>query len=566
MNQIYRKLLVYTGAAPDKYRDYNLRQLYPDVIKAMGLESKRLYKIIDDVVAYTGQKAEKIATAQTLAQQLEMFEERPDKITVNFIDFKNNITSLGTAILNMRETKLDVDYLMVSSGNVSISADKASILDKAWHEVKSFAASFFVDYNAVGNVYSKDEDKDSVVKVWIATGRDQGTILKTMVDDTFTLESGIKVNVEIVEAGALLNAVVAGRGPNVVLSVGADQPVNYALRNAVEDLTQFEDHKEVLNSFYKSAYRAYEFNDGLYAIPETQTYNVMFYRKDIMKELNLEVPNTWEELIHMLPTIQGNNMEVGIPTTASTTAPDLSVFYTLLYQNGSDVYDEKALKTIIDNEAGVKAFNTYTSFFTDYGMPKDYDFVSRFRSGQMPLGIANYSSYNTLMVSAPEIRGLWDFTLIPGTEKKDTAGNRIIDRSDYSTGTCTMMIKTKDENVKQNAWQFMKWWAQPDTQVRFGRELEALLGSSARYATANKDAFRQLAWSADNVEVLGEQWKSTVGFREVAGGYYTGRHITNAVRKVINKGEDPRETILEYSMTINEELKKKRIEFGLPNE
>ena len=566
LNQIYRKLLVYTGAAPDKYRDYNLGQLYPDVIKAMGLESKRLYKIIDDVVAYTGQKAEKIATAQTLAQQLEMFEERPDKITVNFIDFKNNITSLGTAILNMRETKLDVDYLIVSSGDVSISADKASMFDKVWHEVKSFTASFFVDYNAVGNVYGKDQDKDSVVKVWIATGRDQGTILKTMVDDTFTLESGIKVNVEIVEAGALLNAVVAGRGPNVVLSVGADQPVNYALRNAVEDLTQFEDHKEVLNSFYKSAYRAYEFNNGLYAIPETQTYNVMFYRKDIMKELNLQVPNTWEELIHMLPTIQGNNMEVGIPTTASTTAPDLSVFYTLLYQNGSDVYDEKALKTIIDNEAGVKAFNTYTSFFTDYGMPKDYDFVSRFRSGMMPIGIANYSSYNTLMVSAPEIRGLWDFTLIPGTEKKDTAGNRIIDRSDYSTGTCTMMIKTKDEKVKQNAWQFMKWWAQTDTQVRFGRELEALLGSSARYATANKDAFRQLAWSADNVEVLGEQWKSTVGFREVAGGYYTGRHITNAVRKVINNGEDPRETILEYSMTINEELKKKRIEFGLPNE
>jgi ABC-type glycerol-3-phosphate transport system substrate-binding protein len=129
-----------------------------------------------------------------------------------------------------------------------------------------------------------------------------------------------------------------------------------------------------------------------------------------------------------------------------------------------------------------------------------------------------------------------------------------------------MMIKTKDEKVKQNAWQFMKWWAETDTQVRFGRELEALLGSSARYATANKDAFRQLAWSADNVEVLGEQWKSTVGFQEVAGGYYTTRHITNAVRRVINKREDPRETVLEYSMTINEELKKKRIEFGLPIE
>lgn len=64
----------------------------------------------------------------------------------------------------------------------------------------------------------------------VVTGRDQGTILKTMVDDTFTPESGVKVNVEIVDPTALLNAVVAGRGPDVVLSVGADQPVNYALR------------------------------------------------------------------------------------------------------------------------------------------------------------------------------------------------------------------------------------------------------------------------------------------------------------------------------------------------
>lgn len=209
---------------------------------------------------------------------------------------------------------------------------------------------------------------------------------------------------------------------------------------------------------------------------------------------------------------------------------------------------------------------TYTSFFNDYGMPTEYDFVSRFRSGQMPIGIANYSIYNTLVVSAPEIRGLWDFTLIPATEVTDETGAVTKNRSVYSTGTCSMMIKTEDETVRQNAWTFMKWWAQTDTQVRFGRELEALLGSSARYATANREAFDQLAWSADDVEVLEEQWKSAVGFREVAGGYYTGRHIVNAVRKVINEKEDPRETILDYAITINDELIKKRTEFGLPTD
>jgi putative bacterial extracellular solute-binding protein len=290
----------------------------------------------------------------------------------------------------------------------------------------------------------------------------------------------------------------------------------------------------------------------------------MFYRKDILEELEIEVPQTWDEVINLLPTIQGNNMEIGIPSPTSTTLPDLSLYYTLLYQNGTDVYDEDAKQTIIDNEAGVNAFAQYTSFFTDYGMPTEYDFVSRFRSGQMPIGIAAYSTYNTLVVSAPEIRGLWDFTLIPGTVRTDDSGNETMDRSVYSTGTCSMMIRSEDEEKKQLSWEFMKWWAKTDTQVRFGRELEALLGSSARYATANTEAFSQLAWSADDVEILEEQWKSTVGFREVAGGYYTGRHIINAVRKVINEKEDPRETVLDYAITIDEELIKKRTEFGLP--
>ena len=399
-----------------------------------------------------------------------------------------------------------------------------------------------------------------------------------MVDDTFTPQTGIKVNVEIVAADALLTAVVAGRGPDVVLSVGADQPVNYALRNSVEDITQFPDYQEVLANYTPSSYEQYSLDGHIYAVPETQTFNVLFYRKDVLEQLELEVPNTWQELIEMLPTIQGNNMSIGLPsaggssssTTASTqvasNAPDLSMYFSLLFQYGGDLYNEKGTRTTVDEEAGVEAMADYIKYFNDYGIPTYFDFVSRFRSGEMPIGVANYATYNTLMVSAPEIRGLWDFTLIPGTEKVDENGETYIDRSDFITGSATMMIKQTDENNRQNAWEFMKWWAQIDTQVRFGREIEALLGSSARYATANINAFSQLAWSADDIEVLLAQWNQTVGIREVPGGYYTGRHITNAIRKVINDKDDARETIIDYAITINEELAKKRNEFGLPLE
>ena len=576
-NQIYRKILVYTGANPDRYRDYYIEANYPEVMEAMELESKRLFKIVDDTVSYSGQKADNIAAAQTVAQQMERFCEKPNKITLEFTTFKDNITALGTASLNMSETKLDIDYLVVSGTGVTPKKDKANIFTKLWHETKSFFASFFVDYNSVGDVYDESAD-DEVVKVWILTGRDQGTILKSMVDDTFTPESGVKVNVEIVDPTALLNAVLAGRGPNVVLSVGADQPVNYALRGAAEDITQFNDWEEVLSHYTPSSYEQYGLDGHIYAIPETQTFNVMFYRKDVLEEMGLEVPDTWQELIEMLPTIQGNNLSVGIPTaagssstTTATTAvasnvPDLSLYFTLLYQYGGDMYNEMGTKTTVDDEAGIRAFDDYVRYFNDYGLPTIYDFVSRFRSGEMPIGISAYSTYNTLMVSAPEIRGLWDFTLIPGTEYTNPDGTTYIDRSDFITGSATMMIATEDESLKQKSWEFMKWWAEPDTQVRFGREIEALLGSSARYATANKDAFEQLSWSSDDIKVLSEQWDQTVGIREVPGGYYTGRHITNAIRKVINDKDDTRETIIDYSIKINEEIEKKRNEFGLPME
>ena len=577
VNQIYRKILVYTGANPDRYRDYYIEANYPEVMEAMELESKRLFKIVDDTVSYSGQKAVNIAAAQTVAQQMERFCEKPNKITLEFTTFKDNITALGTASLNMSETKLDIDYLVVSGTGVTPKKDKANIFTKLWHETKSFFASFFVDYNSVGDVYDESAD-DEVVKVWILTGRDQGTILKSMVDDTFTPESGVKVNVEIVDPTALLNAVLAGRGPNVVLSVGADQPVNYALRGAAEDITQFNDWEEVLSHYTPSSYEQYGLDGHIYAIPETQTFNVMFYRKDVLEEMGLEVPDTWQELIEMLPTIQGNNLSVGIPTaagssstTTATTAvasnvPDLSLYFTLLYQYGGDMYNEMGTKTTVDDEAGIRAFDDYVRYFNDYGLPTIYDFVSRFRSGEMPIGISAYSTYNTLMVSAPEIRGLWDFTLIPGTEYTNPDGTTYIDRSDFITGSATMMIATEDESLKQKSWEFMKWWAEPDTQVRFGREIEALLGSSARYATANKDAFEQLSWSSDDIKVLSEQWDQTVGIREVPGGYYTGRHITNAIRKVINDKDDTRETIIDYSIKINEEIEKKRNEFGLPME
>lgn len=601
LNQVYRTILVLTGTYPDAFRDYEIDKVYPNEVEAMHIESCRLYKLIDQFVAITGEKSDKIAPAETLAIQLEQFYKRPDKITQAFANFKDNITSLGSSLLTMTESKLDVDYILVQGANDKIKPVRAGFIKNAKHEVLSFVTSFFVDSASLGDVYEKGAEH--LIEVWIVTGRDQSQILKNMVDDSFTPNTDIKVNVKLINQNSLLNAVVAGNGPDVVISIYSSAPVDYALRNADVNLMRFPDCEDVLTWFKPSAYVPYQYDGGLYALPETESFNLLFYRKDILEQLELEVPQTWEDLIEILPTLQGNNLTVGIPYP-NIVAPDLSMFYSMLYQNGGQVYNPSGMKTVIDSEEGVAAFKVYTSLFNSYGLPVVYDFMSRFRTGEMPLGVANYSTYNTLVVGAPEIRGLWDFTYILGTEKEDGT----IDRSNIAGTVCTMMIKKginlddldlsntkelvysayngrtfekgavpgvdektwatvmKNENRIQDAWKFMKWWASTETQVRFGREMEAVLGSSARYATANVEALKQLSWKTAQIEVLEKSLDETIGVPEVPGSYYTPRHVVNGTRKVINEKDDARETLIDYARKINEELKRKRQEFNLPVE
>jgi ABC-type glycerol-3-phosphate transport system substrate-binding protein len=271
----------------------------------------------------------------------------------------------------------------------------------------------------------------------------------------------------------------------------------------------------------------------------------MFYRTDILAELGAAVPQTWKDFISLLPAVQQSSMNVGVPD-----------FLTHFYQRGGTLYNEDGSRAQLDGEAAAAAFSAYTKFFTHYKTPYIYDFANRFRTGEMPVGFADFTLFNTLQVFAPEIRGLWSFALVPGIMRDDGTINRSI-----PTSSVASMMFPNVENP-ETAWEFLKWWLAADTQVRYGRELESVMGASARYATANLAAFQRLAWNAEEMAVLTAQRQWTVGTPEVPGGYYVTRHLTNASLRVINNLEDPRETLLKYSRTINDELSKKRKEFG----
>lgn len=556
LNSIYRKILMITGSVPDPFRDYNLEQKIPEMTAAFEKHSKILTGVSQQLNEITGEKSDQVAILTKMAYQLEDLAKHPETLQSRLESFKINVGGLGTWVLQVREQPLEIDYIVLASPEQKMPKAAASFASKAKHEVTNLFSSFFTDYNSMGNT----GESERAVTVWVGTGRDQAQVIKAMTDDTFTEHTGISVNLRLVNPSVLMPATLSGQGPDVAMQISNDIPVNYGMRNAIVDLTRFSDYDEVAKRFRDSAIVPYKFHDAVFGLPEQQVFPMLFYRKDILSELNLKAPQTWEDMYEIIPVLKKHHMDLALPiaqTVGVSTLEPSKAFAMLLYQQGGEFYNHDGTRSTLDSEASMQAFRKWTDFFVNYKFPLQFDLTTRFRTGEIPVAITDYTFYNTLAVSAPEIRGLWDFTVVPGIGQDDGSINR-----DVSSGgsAVIMMEQSKD---KEAAWEFIKWWTSKDTQVRFGREMEGLMGAAARYPTANVEAMDELPWPSKDLENLKEQWDWVRGVPEVPGGYYTGRNIDNAFREVINNKTNTRDALYDYVEEINREIEFKQQEINL---
>lgn len=566
LNRLYRGIIQKTTVNPDPSVDYFLTDHLPDMLPTFKRSAEILREVAQSITDISGEKNDQTAVLERMALQLEGFVKNHRTIQKRLRDFNNNISALGTWMLDVREQSLIIDWLCVHSADYSLPKANPNFFVSTWFGTRAFFKSFFFDYQSVGATDLVEGAPK--IEVWFLTsataGREQANALRILIDETFSSAGhNIQVDLKLVKPEVLLPATIAGRGPDIAINVGDSLPVNYALRNAIFDISKLDGFEEIIKRFQPSAVVPYQLEGGTYALPNTQSFPVMFYREDIFNDRGWKVPQTWTELKNFVPELQRDNLEFYLPVNTilgnSVVNP---IFASILYQKGGTFYRNDNRESNFDSPEAMESFEFWTDFYTSYKFPLAASFLNRFRSGEMPIGIAGYEAYNTLSVFAPEIRGKWKMALIPGTEYINENGDKEINRLVGASGTAVvMMAQTKKSEY---AWEFMKWWTSADTQVGYARELEAILGPAARHNTANIEALKRLAWSVEERDVLLAQWELTVGVPEVAGGYYTGRNLENAFRQVINKNQNPREILSEYVIKINKEITKKRIEFGLP--
>lgn len=551
LNAIYRRIVVITGNSPDQYRDYQLGELIPEVFEDMK-SVKQTLETLSFEVSGGKESSQSTASMNRLILQLESMIDDADKVTAILSSFQENISSFGTWINTRSEQPLTLDKIYFSPLESGEKEGEAGFFSLIAHYIKQFFSSFKTDYSAVG-VKETTAEKEEKITVWVTNGRDQSLILKRMVDDDFTAKTGIAVDVQLVTATALLPSIVAGTGPDVYIGVAQGDPVNLALRDAVYDVSSFQDFEEVKTRFSEEAIVPFTLDDKVYALPNTMAFTMLFVRTDIMEELDIKTEqlDTWEEILEeVLPELQVNSLSFGCPV-------GMNSYMTMLYQNGGAVYKDGGRQSDLGSAVAIETMEDYTKLYTQYGLPLSYDFPNRFRSGEMPIGVADYLTYNQLTVFAPELKGLWTMLPVPGTMKEDGT----IDHSTPLTVTGSVILNQSEK--KDAAWEFLKWWSSAETQQEYGYNLESIVGAAARYNSATIEAVNQTQWTASMRKQLNKQMQWLKAFPEVPGGYLTTRYYDFAFRDIVYSGERIRETLLDATTNINNEIAHKRQEYNL---
>jgi len=545
LNSIYRQMFMITGASPDMYRDYDLDIQIPTLLEQLKNAQSLLQTSYDNLAELSGgNRGIGLSSIDRLIVQIKAFIKEPDTIPNRMTDFKDNISALGSMMMNIKEQPLELDSLEIYSSDCkSVLVSKTPVFKFLWFHICALMGSFVEDYSTLGNGQEAD------ITVWCMTGRDQAQIIKDMVDETFTPQYKINVEIDVVQT-SVIESTLAGEGPDIALFVSETDPVFLGSRGILYDVAQLPRYKDIAERFdselllpysYQSRIKEEKGKTKVFGIPLTYSFPMLFYRTDIFESLKLEPPTTWNEFDNAVAVIHNKLMDVGVPS---------DLFNIMLLQRGGSYYNKDLDTCLLDSEESIDAFETITDMFVDHSLPLSFDFFNRFRTGEMPMGVVPYTMANQIQFAAPEIRGLWGMVPLPGMgDGSDTAN--------YTKGTGTAAIVFKKTQNIDAAEDFLDWFTQTATQIKYGRQLEIVMGVAGRYSPANKEVVSHLNWSADETEIIQSQFDYIKEIPVIPSSYYVSRNFTNAFRRVTYYSDDPRETMMLYVKDINKEITRK---------
>lgn len=562
VNDLSLEVTKVAGTNKDKYRDFSLESYIPGIGDTLIQWADELAAVMEEARTYNPDK-KKIAAFSSISiaeNQLRSLAKKPDELIYRIDELATSTSSVNQHLANLIDSlngndfSLDSIYLYQEDAAKQLPRHK-NVFVKAGLGIVRFCTSFGKQ------AYSSSNTNPEHLQVSVNRSRQHLEIMQQMITEEFTPQTGIEVDLSLMpDQTKLVLANASGDSPDVATGVNYSIPFELGIRGALKDLTQFDDFAEVAGRYTEGLLMPYVIDDSVYAIPETMNFQVLFYRKDILDKLGLEVPDTLEDVEAMLPDLQMRGLNFYYPTARTVGMKTFLDTTPIIFQSGGRLYDTYVEDVTITSEEVVEGFTTLTNLFTIYNLPKDVpNFYQHFRNGDYPIGISDFGTYNLISNAAPEIDGSWGVALIPGV--KDENGE--VMRYSSAGAESTFLFNSTPEREEQ-AWEFVKWWSSAQVQAEFGQRLQITYGDEYCWNTANCEAFAQLPWDSDDKEVISEQLTWTMEAPRALASYMVERELSDAYNLVVlgAKSANVREALDDAQKNIKRETLRKLEEFG----
>lgn len=559
VNDLSLEITKVAGTNSDKYRDLKLSRYIPTLTDDLYGYAERLYALQETVRAYSdGKKTIAVLSPMNIAaKQLISLAKEPDEIPYRISELSSGSSSvcrqLANTVDNLLKNNIAIDKIFLYQESAELPKGYGFFKSLALN-VERFISSF------TNQEYSSSNVDKNHLQVWVNRSNQYVQIMQKMIDEYFTPQTGIEVDISLMsDQYKLVLSNTAGNQPDVATGINYTVPYELAIRGALVDMTQFEGFKETASVYEPGFFMTGTINDSVYSMPETLNPWVLFYRSDILTKLGLKVPNTMQDVIDMLPDLQMRGLNYYQPVSGMIAMRNFHGTTPLVKQYGGSLYFETAQEGTAFGEAeAIEGFTYLCDLFTIYDLPINIDnFYQHLRNGDIPIGVADFGVYNLMKNAAPELNGSWEIALVPGIEQEDGT----IKRTVCGNAESCVIFKSNPER-EQKAWEFIKWWSSTEIQAVFGQTLQTTYGDEYMWNSANIEAFAQLPWDSDDKAVIIEQMSYVEDMARVPGTYLLEREMSNAFNDIVVNGDTAQMRIDQAVKTINREIDRKLEEFG----
>ncbi|HBI73195.1 MAG TPA: ABC transporter substrate-binding protein, partial [Lachnospiraceae bacterium] len=545
------------GSNRDKNRTWQMTRYLPEIPDYLSAYTTLIHHIQYSLQYYTpnGVNSAILSYLDKALDFIAKMAEYPDEIALH----KENLTSGRdnsvlksmsnfTTELVTQDFTLDRIYVY---GNEELPRAKATLLSALGNSLETLIHSFTSDK-------FKQKNDPEALNIWVNRAMTHVDLLQKMADTEFTPKTGIKVKISIMpDANKLTLAQAADETPDMALGLLSHLPFELASRGALYDLTEFADFWTVADRFVPGSFVPYIYNEGVYAIPETLDFYALIYRKDIYENLGLTPPDTWQEVTEQLPALQRYGMNFYHNISSGVGYKWYYQTSSLILQNNGRLFTEDGLSTAIDQPNGVKGLKALGDLFIAYSIPKEViSFFDSFRYGTLPVGIVNLNDYILIKNGAPELEGQWRLSDYPGTVQEDGS----ISRWYIANGTGGIIFK--DSKKAEEAWEFLKWWTDDETQVNYTYTLQSTYGKTFVWLSSNVAAVKEAPFDQADKEVILDQIVWLRDITRTPGQYMLERSISDIWNAMINDGVTAQVAIDEQVIGINREINRKMKELG----